>query len=42
MRRDVLKGESPNTVASSILNNDAKISTRLTEHMQKLRKKQLL
>ena len=42
MRRTVLKGESPNTVALSILDNDPKISTRLTEHMQKHRKKQLL
>ena len=42
MRRPVLKGESPNSVATSILNNDPKISTRLTEHMQKHRKKQLL
>ena len=38
MRRTVLKGESPNTVALSILDNDPKISTRLTEHMQKHRK----
>jgi hypothetical protein len=42
MKRAVLKGKSPNRVAKSIINNEPKIATRLTEHMQKYRKKQLL
>jgi len=42
MKRPVLKGESPNTVALSILNDDPKISMRLMQHMQTQRKKQLL
>jgi hypothetical protein len=42
MKRAVLKGKSPNRVAKSIINNEPKITTRLTEHMQKYRKKQLL
>ena len=42
MKRPVLKGESPNSVAISILDNDPKISNRLSKHMKKHRKKQLL
>ena len=42
MERPVLKGESPNSVAISILDNDPKISNRLSQHMKKHRKKQLL
>ena len=42
MERSVLKGESPNSVAISILDNDPKISNRLSKHMKKHRKKQLL
>ena len=42
MERSVLKGESPNSVAISILDNDPKISNRLSQHMKKHRKKQLL
>jgi hypothetical protein len=42
MKRPVLKGESPNTVALSILNDEPKISMRLMQHMQTQRKKQLL
>ena len=42
MPRAVLKGESPNTVAISILNNNPKISNLLSHHMKLHRKKQLL
>ena len=42
MKRAVLNGKSPNRVAKSIINNEPKLATRLTEHMQKYRKKQLL
>ena len=42
MKRAVLNGKSPNRVAKSIINNEPKIATRLTEHMQKYRKKQVL
>ena len=34
MKRAVLKGKSLNRVAKSIINNEPKITTRLTEHMQ--------
>ena len=42
MKRSVLQGESPHSVAKSILKNDPEISNRLSDHMQKHRKKQLL
>jgi len=42
MPRSVLKGESPNAVAISILKNDPKLSNQLNQHMKKHRKKQLL
>ena len=42
MKRAVLKGKSPNRVAKSIINNEPKIATRLTEHMQNIVKNNYL